>query len=451
MSRYNLKTEQNIIDLAIQETGSVEGLLDIIRDNAAVTNINHVFEFGDTVIIQDSPLDLQVKNYFANRANLFVSTGDEIKQGDFNNDYSTDFGGGVATIPPNIITLQTTANVPTDTFAATFTAINGEEIITTLQGGYTEQTNSLSIASRTGLSGTPTSLAANELDGTLQNVEFAFSTDTPSNITSIDIANEKIEGVADLSILGGCVSYNIGQNNFENFIVGDINDVLTMFSCNGSPNLLEADLRPFGSNFGGDIQLVDNDSCVNVYTPNTTNLIPRFSCANSSSVENIYIDGLSNLSTLLELQLNSELLIVDLPTTSQNFTSIQCHQNPKLASLDFSGFSGAIGNLQCYFMDALASFSVPTNTCTLLQVNGGLLTTFDITPMTGDNSGNQLQVRFNNLTTASVNQILIDIDNKGWTNYTVFLDNNTVPAPPSGAGITALNNIVAKGGTVTTD
>jgi hypothetical protein len=97
MRKVNLKSDQNIIDIAIQETGSIEGLIDIIKDNSAVVNVNHVFKFGDKILVQEVAKDVNIKDYFAKRPNLFVSTTEEEINGDFNEDFNDDFGGGSPT------------------------------------------------------------------------------------------------------------------------------------------------------------------------------------------------------------------------------------------------------------------------------------------------------------------------------------------------------------------
>jgi len=91
MKKYNLKTEQNIIDLAIQEYGSADAVFKIIEDNKEVGNINHIFAFGDTVLINEEASNLPVKKYFNDRDNLFVSTGELERLGDYNNDFNNDF------------------------------------------------------------------------------------------------------------------------------------------------------------------------------------------------------------------------------------------------------------------------------------------------------------------------------------------------------------------------
>lgn len=57
----------------------------------------------------------------------------------------------------------------------------------------------------------------------------------------------------------------------------------------------------------------------------------------------------------------------------------------------------------------------------------------------------------NNFTSSLVNHILIHFDNSGITNGQLFLKNDTPSAPPSGDGLTAKANLIAKGWDVTTD
>ncbi len=63
-----------------------------------------------------------------------------------------------------------------------------------------------------------------------------------------------------------------------------------------------------------------------------------------------------------------------------------------------------------------------------------------------------IDVRFraNSLTETSVNNILIDLDNNDQLNGDCRLDGGT-NAAPTGAGITAKNNLIAKGWSVSTN
>jgi hypothetical protein len=57
----------------------------------------------------------------------------------------------------------------------------------------------------------------------------------------------------------------------------------------------------------------------------------------------------------------------------------------------------------------------------------------------------------NALTTAKVNALLIHFQNMSANGKTIILNNQNPPAPPSGAGITAKNWLIANGNTVLTD
>lgn len=62
-----------------------------------------------------------------------------------------------------------------------------------------------------------------------------------------------------------------------------------------------------------------------------------------------------------------------------------------------------------------------------------------------------VQFQRNNLPIASVNSVLVSLDNAGITNGSVNLSSQIPSAPPSGAGLTAKTNLIGKGWTVITD
>lgn len=93
MKRYKVKEAQNIIDLAIQESGSVEGVFDLITNND-LGNINVRVNFGDEILINSAaPTDINIRDFYAKRQAL-ITTADfeqENQLGDFNNDFNNDF------------------------------------------------------------------------------------------------------------------------------------------------------------------------------------------------------------------------------------------------------------------------------------------------------------------------------------------------------------------------
>jgi hypothetical protein len=89
--KIQIKEDQNIIDLAIQETGSVEGIFDIIAQNDGVTSVDHIFKFGDEILIDEtSPQNKQVRDFYS-LGQIIPTTGEELLLGDFNNDFNNDF------------------------------------------------------------------------------------------------------------------------------------------------------------------------------------------------------------------------------------------------------------------------------------------------------------------------------------------------------------------------
>lgn len=62
-----------------------------------------------------------------------------------------------------------------------------------------------------------------------------------------------------------------------------------------------------------------------------------------------------------------------------------------------------------------------------------------------------LDVSENRLSVDSVNDMLINLDNNGFSNGIALLSTQTPAAPPDGFGATAKANLIAKGWTVTTD
>jgi len=89
----NLKIadDQNIIDVAIQTTGSAEGLFKVINLNENVESVDHVFEFGDEILFDETaPLDIQVLNSYE-KNKITLATGEEEIIGDYNDDYNDDY------------------------------------------------------------------------------------------------------------------------------------------------------------------------------------------------------------------------------------------------------------------------------------------------------------------------------------------------------------------------
>lgn len=91
----------------------------------------------------------------------------------------------------------------------------------------------------------------------------------------------------------------------------------------------------------------------------------------------------------------------------------------------------------------------PSELVGLQVIGSNLLTTFDTNEIPVNMSDLQLQV--NALTVSTVNAVLQKLDENGLSTGLVFLQEQATTAAPTGAGITAKNNLIGKGWTVTTD
>lgn len=121
-------------------------------------------------------------------------------------------------------------------------------------------------------------------------------------------------------------------------------------------------------------------------------------------------------------------------------------RNCSIANIDAIAISNSISNLET---DALTfNRSLPTSLTSFNDSYSG------ITSFTATNYPSTIITFYaisDNLTTSDVNAILIGLDGAVSGAITVNLSGQGTPAPPSGAGITAKNSLIAKGGTITTD
>lgn len=84
-------------------------------------------------------------------------------------------------------------------------------------------------------------------------------------------------------------------------------------------------------------------------------------------------------------------------------------------------------------------------------INGNLGAGFLTATLPTESAIANLRLVSNSLSTASVNNVLVNLDNAGITNGIVNLSNQSPSAPPTNEGLVAKDNLVAKGWTVTTD
>jgi hypothetical protein len=92
MKEIRVKEGQNLMDIALQYYGSVEGTRALLFDNPQVAEANFHIKSGDVLLIDSAKiLNGEVVAYFAS-LNYEVNTGgDLIPFADFSDDFSNDF------------------------------------------------------------------------------------------------------------------------------------------------------------------------------------------------------------------------------------------------------------------------------------------------------------------------------------------------------------------------
>lgn len=92
MRQYRVKEDQNIFDIAVQEYGGVEGIINLIEDNPEIESVDHIFKNGDEIFINDEqPVEVSIKKIFATRSLEVFGAEEPAPAGDFSDDFNDDF------------------------------------------------------------------------------------------------------------------------------------------------------------------------------------------------------------------------------------------------------------------------------------------------------------------------------------------------------------------------
>ena len=222
--------------------------------------------------------------------------------------------------------------------------------------------------------------------------------------------------VTDVTIYtGGALDPAVGQ---WNAVGGSLTQVGNDVHADGSITLLSLDgYSPFpGLPLDGTFDLTPIGSCLTVFYLNYVAL---------GSVD--YIGVVPNLYSLTVLF------------------------NPAITSFTMGSNFPACIDVELFQCDNLSSVSVAGNpqlvTLHLEQVGFGPLTTLDVTGCTGLTG---VYATGCTLDQASVNNLLVTLDNSGLSGGTVNITFGTSPAP-NGAGATAKTNLIGKGWSVSTN
>ncbi len=196
----------------------------------------------------------------------------------------------------------------------------------------------------------------------------------------------------------------------------------------------------------------------------------------SNNLKLTYLDCNTNQLSSLNTSSNTELTslfctvnnISNLDVSSNTvLTTLRCGDN-NISNLDLSS-NTVLTTLRCgdnniSNLDLSSNTLLTTLTCEYNQIallstlNNTLLNTvwcYNNNLSSLDLSTNTLLINVrcqdNNLAISSVNDILTVLDSHGLSNGTLIISNQSPSAPPSGAGLTAKANLIAKGWTVVTD
>jgi len=96
LDKYITYNNQSIIDIAIQTTGGLEGLFNLISSNPdKLVSVNDIVNGRTTLEVPTEKSNEDVFNFLngggTNQIDINTGDQDEVLKGDFNNDWSGDF------------------------------------------------------------------------------------------------------------------------------------------------------------------------------------------------------------------------------------------------------------------------------------------------------------------------------------------------------------------------
>ena len=395
-------------------------------------------------------------------------------------------------------TFQTNFNSPTNgTFDPSLTVINGELPTWTLTGGttYTEviavnQTNRTTTAT----------LASGELDGTTQDVEVTFSTNLLSNITGVNVYNDKIVGALDLSLFTSSTYFYFALNTgitsitnptstalittyqaFNCGIVGDLDlsgltnlggsfsasnngvlmtsitnptsdKVFTAYTADRNTGLTSLNLSGL-TKLGGNFNVYNCSNLTSITNPTSSQAFTVYSCLGCDITGTLDLSGLTGLGGAISLYSNSLMTSITNPTSSQVITSYVASSCNLTGTLDLSGLTGLGGGFNVGPNSLLTAITNPTSsqTFTTYSFLSCEVAGIDISSLSSWASSLVFNGAGNNLSVTDVNNILIHLDGQGLTTAVITLNSQTSTATPTGAGATSKAQLITDGCTVVTD
>ncbi|MCB1712436.1 MAG: leucine-rich repeat protein [Candidatus Riesia sp.] len=295
----------------------------------------------------------------------------------------------------------------------------------------------------------------------LQSITFSSTSTTRgcSEFTAENLPN--VVGDLDVSRFGGFGStFSVRNTAFSAIILPAVFDssVLntTVVLLNDNPNIEEYDLTPFGAKFGGLFRCYSCSSLNSLLLPTSSRAV-TVEAYDLDSLTSLDLSPLSGMGASCNFN-GGAIQTVTFPTTTgsaTNFTILYGFSN-QLTAVDFSPLADNFAGLVNFSSNPnLASVTLPASAETVsnLTFSSCALPSFDITPLTGTNNNIVIQLQNNVLTASAVNQLLVDLDTKGWTGGSLNIagTGNAAPDGTSGGndGLTAKANLISKGWSIT--
>jgi len=236
------------------------------------------------------------------------------------------------------------------------------------------------------------------------------------------------------------------------------NDLMTTLSIPASTDLFSLvqihqndiisviDISGF-SKLGGSLLINVNVGCTSLLLPTSSESITVTNITSNTSLPSVSLLNLTNISGSVEISLNTVLTTITWPLSSGNITNINIFNNA-LTSLLFPSTLTISGILVAKNMPTLTSITLPpgTGVHTSITLIGTSITSFDISPRTGNNSNIAIDLNSTDLLQPAVDNVLneLAINKPTWLNGWLRIDVNG-GVTPSAAGLVNVGILTAPG------
>lgn len=306
-----------------------------------------------------------------------------------------------------------------------------------------------------------------------------FPSAVTKTLNTLWVFNNNLKNTLDLSMFQNISNFNFfaSGNDITEVIFPNNSGNITLFNFDDNASLTSVDFTPFSGTFISSASLSVSDS------PSLTAITfsPSFSGASLGVVDLSNNDSLSeiDLSTFVgvtnanwvDLSSSTNLSAITFPQTNNSFRDIRVNSNTSLGSVDLSPVSGFTSRMRAYSSSNLSAITFPYSTGTFSNAGGLTIQSafalqssnigyIDFKPLSGATfcdtctNGATIRLSTNNLSSADVNHVLVDLDlmcntlnPSGWSGGTLIINGNAAPDGTSGGfdGLTAINNLT--GGT----